>query len=78
MATNGFSNVGAALRGRPVFETRVFHEPGGHGGPPLQLLFRFSYCCHHLPEIFVRHISQLLDHLRDVFDRICIAIVSQR
>jgi hypothetical protein len=39
--------------------------------------FFFSHCCHHLFEVFVRHISQLLDDLRDVFDRICIAVVSK-
>ena len=30
------ATVGAALRGRPSFETRIVGETGGHGVPPLQ------------------------------------------
>ena len=31
------ATVGAALRGRPYFETRIVGETGGHGVPPLQM-----------------------------------------
>jgi len=32
------TTVGAALRGRPFFETHLLGKTGGHGEPPLQLL----------------------------------------
>src|ERR1043165_9799343 len=38
----------------------------------------YLYCRHHLLEIVVRHVAQLPDHLRNVFDRISIAVCKRQ
>ena len=43
---NRDTTVGAALRGRPLSQTRTIGETGGHGVPPLQLYRAlFRNCC---------------------------------